>query len=444
VDAQGRNLPAHLEAACGEALIVVDDRGASYPITIDPTFSEIKKLPPSDGVEGDSFGFSVAIYEDTAIVGAPNDDLGNGVGQGSAYIFQRTQDGIDQWGLVKKLTASDGAASDAFSTGVAIHKNTVIIGASRDPSVDITIPGSAYIFERDQGGPSNWGEVNKLIASDNVVADLFGFSAAIYKNTAIVGAFNSDGGIGSAYIFGAVNAPPAISASTVTLAEAAPRTNTTIATISDPNQATSALVVTVNGSTSATVNGVTVSNITVGATDEVRADVEAVCGASSAGFTLRVTDSEGLFAEAMLDVTVTPENVAPTITLRPAISLWPPNHAYRTVTIAQMVESVSDNCSMLSPGDVVIEKVTSDEPDNCRDDGNTINDIVIASDCRSVQLRAERAETGDGRVYTVILRLRDNRGNVAQREFEVSAPIVRNGVPAVKGPTALTVTSSCQ
>jgi hypothetical protein len=86
----------------------------------------------------------------------------------------------------------------------------------------------------------------------------------------------------------------------------------------------------------------------------------------------------------------------------------------------------------------------SGEPDNCRDDGNTTNDIVIASDCRSVQLRAERAETGDGRVYTVILRLRDNRGNVTRREFEVSAPIVRNGVPAVKGPTALTVTSSCQ
>jgi hypothetical protein len=44
----------------------------------------------------------------------------------------------------------------------------------------------------------------------------------------------------------------------------------------------------------------------MGATGEVKADVEAVCGASSAGFTLRVTDSEGLFAEAMLDVTVAP------------------------------------------------------------------------------------------------------------------------------------------
>jgi hypothetical protein len=235
-----------------------------------------------------------------------------------------------------------------------------------------------------------------------------------------------------------------ISAAPVTLVEAAPATKPTIATVSDPDQAANTLAVTVNGSTSATFNGVTVSNITVNASGEVRADVVAACGASNAGFTLRVTDSKGLFAEATLDVTVTPENVAPTITLRPAISLWPPDHEYPTVTIAQMVESVSDNCSLVSLGDVVIEKVTSDEPDNSLDDGNTTNDITIAPDCRSVQLRAERAGTGDGRVYTITLRLMDGRGNVTRRDFEVSVPIDQNGVPAVKGAPAHTVTGVCQ
>jgi hypothetical protein len=229
----------------------------------------------------------------------------------------------------------------------------------------------------------------------------------------------------------------------VTLAEAAPATNTTIATVSDPDQAADTLAVTVNNSASATVNGVTVSNITADASGEVKADVEAACGASNAGFTLRVTDGDGMFAEASLDVTVTPENVAPTITLKPAISLWPPNHQYHTVTVAQMVESVSDNCSMLSIGDVVIENVTSDEPDNGLDDGNTTNDIVIGADCRSVQLRAERAETNDGRVYTITLRLRDGRGNVTRRDFEVSVPIDQDDVPAVKGSPAHTVTGGC-
>jgi hypothetical protein len=76
--------------------------------------------------------------------------------------------------------------------------------------------------------------------------------------------------------------------------------------------------------------------------------------------------------------------------------------------------------------------------------GDTTNDIVIAPDCRSVQLRAERAGTSDGRVYAITLRLSDNRGNVTRRDFEVSVPIDQEGVPAVKGAPALTVIGGCQ
>ncbi|HEX5084833.1 MAG TPA: hypothetical protein VFY40_22545 [Blastocatellia bacterium] len=421
-------------------------RGAAYIFERDRgglnNWGEVKKLTASDGAESDSFG-TVAIYADTVIVGAYLHDVGNNFNQGSAYIFERNQGGPDNWGEVKKLTASDGVEFDAFGMAVAIYKDRAIVGAS-NAVFGGESPGSAYIFERNQGGPGNWGEVQKLTASDTPPPDIFGI-VAIYKNTLIVGAPFANNGLGAAYIFAAAgNSPPAISAALVTLVEAAPSTNTTIATVSDPDQAAGALAVTVNGSTSATVNGVTVSNITVGATGEVKADVVAACGASNAGFALLVTDGGGLFAEASLDVTVAPENVAPVIAPKPAISLWPPNHEYHTLTIDQMVESVGDNCSTLGVGDVVIEKVTSDEPDNSSGDGNTINDIVIAPDCQSVQLRAERSETSDGRVYTVTLRLRDGRGNVARQDFEVSVPISREGVPAVKGATALIVTGSCQ
>jgi hypothetical protein len=43
-----------------------------------------------------------------------------------------------------------------------------------------------------------------------------------------------------------------------------------------------------------------------------------------------------------------------------------------------------------------------------------------------------------------VLRLRDNRDNVTRRDFEVSAPIAQNGVPAVKSATVFTVTGGCQ
>src|SRR5215831_16114733 len=173
--------------------------GASYQFAIDPNFTEVKRLAASDGVSGDDFGFSVAIYGDTAIVGAPFDD------SGSAYVFQRNQDGTDQWGQVKKLTASDGAFLDQFGISVAIYGDTVIVGASNDKIGSNFFQGSAYAFERNQGGANNWGEVKKLTASDGAQGDGFRRAVAIYAGTVIIGAFRDDIGSivdqGSAYVF---------------------------------------------------------------------------------------------------------------------------------------------------------------------------------------------------------------------------------------------------
>jgi FG-GAP repeat protein len=86
-----------------------------------PTSTEIKKLTASDGVELDFFGRSVATNGNMAIVGAPQDDIGSNSNQGSVYIFERNQGEPNNWGEVKKLTASDGAALDGFGDSVAIH-----------------------------------------------------------------------------------------------------------------------------------------------------------------------------------------------------------------------------------------------------------------------------------------------------------------------------------
>ena len=139
------------------------------------------------------------------------------------------------------------------------------------------------------------------------------------------------------------------------------------------------------------------------------------------------------------------DTTAPSLTLKSDINLWPPNHSYSTVTMAQMVQSVSDGCSTLGIGNVVIEKVTSDEPDDVAgdNDGITTNDIVIAADCKSVQLRAERNLTLNGRVYVVTLRVRDASGNTTRKDFKVSVPIAQNGAAAVQDATAQTKTSVC-
>src|SRR5262249_48322979 len=99
--------------------------------------------------------------------------------------------------------------------------------------------------------------------------------------------------------------------------------------------------------------------------------------------TLTVTDNHGASSQCSSTVTVV-DTTPPTLTLKPSIGLWPPNHQYHTVTTADMVAAVSDSCSSIGLNNVVITQVTSDEGSAAD------NDIVIAPDCSSVQLRAER------------------------------------------------------
>ncbi|HST51887.1 MAG TPA: Ig-like domain-containing protein [Pyrinomonadaceae bacterium] len=138
--------------------------------------------------------------------------------------------------------------------------------------------------------------------------------------------------------------------------------------------------------------------------------------------------------------TVTVKDVTPpVITLTSgAISLSPPNHSYHTFTIANFVASVSDHCdASVDINDVVISQVTSDEADTGGGSGNTTHDIVIAPDCKSVQLRSERDGTGDGRVYTITLKVRDSGGNVTTATRQVFVP--KGSGPAVDSGAHYTV-----
>lgn len=168
-------------------------------------WGEIKHLTASDGVLADEFGKSVTISGDTIIVGANLDNNGAIVDQGSAYIFERNQGGTDNWGETRKLTASDGASGDQFGWAVSLDGDTVIVSADEDDFGASTSQGSAYIFQRDQGGPGNWGQVQKIFASDGAAGDLFGFSVSLDNNTVVVGSLSDDvgavSGQGSAYVF---------------------------------------------------------------------------------------------------------------------------------------------------------------------------------------------------------------------------------------------------
>jgi len=104
------------------------------------TWEEKKKLTASDAAAGDNFGDSVAISGDTAIVGSPYDDNAES-NSGSAYIFVRNG---NTWEEKKKLTSSDTASGDSFGYSVAISGDVAIVGSPYDDDAG-TNSGSAYI-----------------------------------------------------------------------------------------------------------------------------------------------------------------------------------------------------------------------------------------------------------------------------------------------------------
>ncbi len=125
-------------------------------------------------------------------------------------------------------------------------------------------------------------------------------------------------------------------------------------------------------------------------------------------------------------------------------TLWSPNHTYSAFNVSDLVTSVSDNCNVSGGiSSVVIVSASSDEPDDANADGQTINDIVIGADCKSVQLRAERRGDSNGRVYVVTLKVTDTSGNVSTATAKVSVPNSQNGSVAVNDGPSFTILGGC-
>jgi len=147
-----------------------------------------KKLTASDADAGDSFGSSVSISGDTAVVGAYKYN-GSSTDSGAVYVFVRSG---TSWSEQQKLIPDDGFAGDQFGFSVSISNDTAVIGAPGAGS------GSAYVFMRSG---SLWSEQQKLDPYGTSSGDLFGWSVAISGDTA-VSSSNGGGGPGSTYLFG--------------------------------------------------------------------------------------------------------------------------------------------------------------------------------------------------------------------------------------------------
>ena len=179
-----------------------ENAGAAYIFTrTGSTWTQQTKIIASDGVDGDWFGFSVAIAGDgnTCIVGAYGCDPEGIPNAGAAYIYTRSG---STWSQQAKLSASDAAQTDYFGYNVSISSNgdTCCMGAFHK-NVDV---GAVYIFTRSG---TIWTQQAKLVSSDGVTGDWFGISTNLSSdgNTCIIGAYGCEiasiPNAGAAYVF---------------------------------------------------------------------------------------------------------------------------------------------------------------------------------------------------------------------------------------------------
>ncbi|GAA5530954.1 hypothetical protein Hgul01_04778 [Herpetosiphon gulosus] len=158
----------------------------------------------------DAMGWSVAVDGDTLVVGVPHEDSSTAGVQNSAtptvdeavldagavYVFVRTG---TTWSQQAYLKASQVSAEDGFGTHVAIHGDTIVVGAphedssttgvqnSATPTVDEAAldAGAVYVFVRTE---TIWQQQAYLKASQVSPADMVGTSVAITGDTIVVGA----------------------------------------------------------------------------------------------------------------------------------------------------------------------------------------------------------------------------------------------------------------
>ena len=202
-DATGKALPTHLGVGRdGHIELRVETRDAQWPVVVDPIVtSQPPELTVSNGMPGDGFGSSASMNLTSALVGAPGRTVGANSGQGMAYVFAPVGTGWYQDGLA--WSAADGAASDTFGYAVAIGQDTALVGAPGKTVAGQAQRGAVYVFARTG---STWAQQgDALTVSDGAASDMLGASVALNGTWAIVGApgkvVAGKAGQGAAYLF---------------------------------------------------------------------------------------------------------------------------------------------------------------------------------------------------------------------------------------------------
>lgn len=174
----------------GKAYVYVEPSGGWSSMT------QTAELTGSDSVGADEFGFSVSVDANVVLIGsyAHNNFLG------AAYVYVKPASGWTNNTQTAELTPADSVIG-SFGVSVAISGNLAVIGAPFRGLPPNAFEGGVYVFEKPTGGWQNATSSVVLMGADAHFSDQLGNSVAISGQTVLAGAPYRPAP-GNAYLFG--------------------------------------------------------------------------------------------------------------------------------------------------------------------------------------------------------------------------------------------------
>lgn len=181
--------------------------GSAYVFeSINDQWQQTAKFFPNESTPAQYFGASVSLYDDIALIGTPSFSF-DALSTGAAYFFNY-DDNSDTWLQTAKLVADDAMIGDTFGSSVYLQNNMALVGASNGDGTSIDT-GKIYRYEFTG---QQWQQVDEIFSVDSSFADLFGSAISYSNDRILVGSFSDDDygeNSGSAYIFN-LDAPDVI------------------------------------------------------------------------------------------------------------------------------------------------------------------------------------------------------------------------------------------
>ncbi len=145
-------------------------------------------LPPLQNEFGFDFGYSIDVYKDILIIGAPH----RADNTGRAFVYKRDQ--IGKWQLIQAVEPNISEWTSDFGSEVAVSEKYILIA---DRNVDLETGAVFTLVKNEESG--DWEE-GTVIKNTSIIEDgFFGHSIDIEGNQALIGSRN--GNLAVSYTF---------------------------------------------------------------------------------------------------------------------------------------------------------------------------------------------------------------------------------------------------